>query len=46
VIDNIVWTDSWPSIAGVGCGLIGAGASEEQTRKVDTVEASRCGVDK
>jgi hypothetical protein len=22
VIDNVVWTDSWLSIAGVGCGLI------------------------
>jgi hypothetical protein len=32
VIENVVWTDSWPSIiAGVGCGLIiGVGAGEEQ----------------
>jgi hypothetical protein len=22
VIDNVVWTDSWLSIAGAGCGLI------------------------
>jgi hypothetical protein len=41
-----VWTDSWLSIAGVGCDLIGAGAGEEQTRTVDAGEASRCGADK
>jgi hypothetical protein len=29
-----VWTDSWPSIAGVGCGLICVGAGEEWARKV------------
>jgi hypothetical protein len=29
VIDNMVWTDSWPSIAGAGYGLICVGASEE-----------------
>jgi hypothetical protein len=23
VIDNVVWTDSWLSIAGAGCGLTG-----------------------
>jgi hypothetical protein len=46
VIDNVVWTDSWLSIAGAGCGLTGAGAGEEQTRNVDAGEASRCGVDK
>jgi hypothetical protein len=48
VIDNVVWTDSWLSIAGAGCGLTGAGAGagEEQTRNVDADEASRCGVDK
>jgi hypothetical protein len=34
VIDNVLWTDSWLSIAGVGCGLIGVGAGEEQGRKV------------
>jgi hypothetical protein len=46
VIDNIVWTDSWLSIAGAGCGLTGVGAGEEQARKVVTGEASRCGEDK
>jgi hypothetical protein len=46
VIDNVVWTNSWISIAGAGCGVIGAGAGEEQARKVDTGEASRCGTDK
>jgi hypothetical protein len=30
VIDNVVWTDSWLSIAGAGCGLIGADEGEEQ----------------
>jgi hypothetical protein len=34
VIDNMVWTDSWLSIAGVGCDLICVGAGEEQARKV------------
>jgi hypothetical protein len=42
VIDNIVWTDSWLSIAGAGCGLTGVGAVEEQARKVVAGEASRC----
>jgi hypothetical protein len=28
-----VWTDSWPSIAGAGCGLICVGAGEEWARK-------------
>jgi hypothetical protein len=46
VIDNVVWTDSGVSIAGAGCGLTGVGAGEEQARKVDTDEASRCGEDK
>jgi hypothetical protein len=46
VIDNIVWTDSWPSIAGAGCNLIGAGEIEELAQKVDAGEASRCGADK
>jgi hypothetical protein len=32
-----VWTDSWLSIAGVGCGLTGVGAGEEQARKVVAV---------
>jgi hypothetical protein len=43
---NVVWTDSWLSIAGAGCGLTGVGAGEEQARKVVTGEASRCGEDK
>jgi hypothetical protein len=34
VIDNVVWTDSWPSIAGVGYDLICVGAGEERARKV------------
>jgi hypothetical protein len=34
VIDNMVWTDSWSSIAGVGCSLIHVGAGEERARKV------------
>jgi hypothetical protein len=29
-----VSTDSWPSIAGVGCGLVCVGAGQEQERKV------------
>jgi hypothetical protein len=46
VIDSIVWTDSWLSIAGVGCGLTSVSAGEEQARKVVAGEASRCGEDK
>jgi hypothetical protein len=46
VIDNVVWTDSWLSNAGAGCGLIGVDAGEEQARKVVASEASRCGEDK
>jgi hypothetical protein len=46
VIDNVVWTDSWLSIAGAGCGLTGVGAGEEQARKVIAGEASRCVEDK
>jgi hypothetical protein len=46
VIDNVVWTDSWLSIAGAGCGLTAVGAGEEQARKVVASEASRCGEDK
>jgi hypothetical protein len=34
MIDNVVWTDSWLTIAGVGCGLICVGAGEEWVRKV------------
>jgi hypothetical protein len=46
VIDNIVWTNSWLSIASAGCGLTGVGAGEEQAWKVVAGEASRCGEDK
>jgi hypothetical protein len=41
-----VWTDSWLSIAGAGCGLTDVGAGEEQARKVVAGEASKCGEDK
>jgi hypothetical protein len=41
-----VWTNSWLSIAGAGCGLTGVGACEEQARKVVAGEASWCGEDK
>jgi hypothetical protein len=34
VIDNVVWTDSWLSIAAASCGLTCVGAGEEQARKV------------
>jgi hypothetical protein len=30
VIDNVVWTDSWLSIAGEGCGLTSVGAGERE----------------
>jgi hypothetical protein len=30
----MVWTDFWPSIASVGCGLICVGAGEERAQKV------------
>jgi hypothetical protein len=46
VIDNVVWTDSWLSIASAGCGLTSVGADEEQARKVVAGEASLCGEDK
>jgi hypothetical protein len=46
VIDNVVWTDSWLSIAGACCGLARGGAGEEEVRKVVAGEASRCGEDK
>jgi hypothetical protein len=39
VIDNVVWTDSWPNFLNAGCGLICVG--EEQTRKVYAEVASR-----
>jgi hypothetical protein len=35
-----VWTNSWLSIAGAGCGLTRVGAGEEQVRKVVVGEAS------
>jgi hypothetical protein len=41
-----MWTNSWLSIAGAGCDLIGVGAGEEQVRKVIADEATRCGEDK
>jgi hypothetical protein len=43
---NVVWIDSWLSIAGAGCGLTGVCAGEEQAQKVIADEASRCGEDK
>jgi hypothetical protein len=46
VIGNVVWTDSWLSIAGAGCNLTVVGAGEEQAQKVVAGEASRCGKDK
>jgi hypothetical protein len=46
MIDNVVWTNCWLSIAGAGCGLISIGAGEEQVQKVIAGEASRCGEDK
>jgi hypothetical protein len=46
VIDNVLWTDPWLSIAGAGCGLTRVGAGEEQERKVVAGEASKCGEDK
>jgi hypothetical protein len=33
-----VWTDSWLSIAGAGCGLTSVGAGEEHARKVAACE--------
>jgi hypothetical protein len=41
-----MWTDSWLSIAGAGCGLTAVSAGEKQARKVVVGEASRCGEDK
>jgi hypothetical protein len=46
VIDNVVWTDSWQSIAGAGYGLTRVGADDEQVRKFLVGEASWCGEDK
>jgi hypothetical protein len=41
VIDNVVWTASWSSIAGAGCGLIRVGAGEERERKVYALRGLR-----
>jgi hypothetical protein len=41
VIDNVVWTDSWSSIAGAGCGLICVGAGGEWARKVYALRGLR-----
>jgi hypothetical protein len=43
VFDNVVWNDSWPSIADAGCSLTGVGAGEEQAPNVVASEAFRCG---
>jgi hypothetical protein len=45
VIDNILWTNSWLSFAGAGCGLTSVGAGEELVWKVVSGEAFRCGED-
>jgi hypothetical protein len=37
----MVWTDSWPSIAGACCCLICVGAGEEQARKVYALRGLR-----
>jgi hypothetical protein len=37
VIDNVVWTDSWLSIAGAGCGLTGVGAGENKRERSSPV---------
>jgi hypothetical protein len=41
VFDNVVWTDSWPSIAGAGYGLIHVGAGEQQASKVLALQGLR-----
>jgi hypothetical protein len=41
VINNVVWTNSWLSIAGAGCDLICVGASEEWARKVYALQGLR-----
>jgi hypothetical protein len=46
VIDNVVWTDSWLSIADAGCGFTCVGAGKEQARMVISGEVSMCGEDK
>jgi hypothetical protein len=44
----VVWINSWPSIAGAGCGLICVGAGEEWERKQEkqdeVVDRSLCRV--
>jgi hypothetical protein len=37
----MVWSDSWPSIAGAGCGLICVGAGEEWARMVYALRGLR-----
>jgi hypothetical protein len=37
VIGNVVWTDSWLSIAGARCGLTGFGASEKKRERTSPV---------
>jgi hypothetical protein len=37
----VVWTNSWPSIAGAGCSLICVGAGEEWARKVYALRGHR-----
>jgi hypothetical protein len=37
----MVWTNSWPSIAGAGCSLICVGAGEEWARKVYALRGLR-----
>jgi hypothetical protein len=37
----VVWTDSWSSTAGAGCGLICVGASKEWARKVYALRGLR-----
>jgi hypothetical protein len=37
----VVWTNSWPSIVGAGCGLICVGAGEEWARKVYALRGLR-----
>jgi hypothetical protein len=41
VIDNVVWINSWLSIAGAGCGLICIGAGEERARKFYALRSLR-----
>jgi hypothetical protein len=37
VIANVVWTDSWKSIAGAGCGMTRIGAGEEKRERSSPV---------